>query len=44
MAKENLIYKVDQFVAHLEDEGYELFDIIDVLSEYIELCEDVYDR
>ncbi|AGK86699.1 hypothetical protein S-CBP42_0048 [Synechococcus phage S-CBP42] len=44
MTKDNLINKVDQFVSHLEDEGFDLFDILDVLTEYIELCEDVYDR
>lgn len=44
MANERLIYLVDQYVSHLEDEGFDLFEILDVLTQYIELCEDVYDR
>lgn len=34
---DNLFFEIDALVEALEDSGYELSDIIDVLAEYVDI-------
>lgn len=37
----DLIYKVDGFVSDLEEEGYEIDEILDTFEEYLSILEDI---
>ena len=37
----DLIYKIDGFVFDLEEEGYSFDEIVDALTEYLEIIEEL---
>jgi hypothetical protein len=37
----DLIYKVDGFVSDLEEEGYDIDEILDAFDEYLAITEDI---
>lgn len=34
---DNLFFEVDKFVSKMEEAGYDIGDVVDVLSEYVEI-------
>ena len=41
MDNEKAFYAIDNFVRELEDEGLSLQTVIDLLKEYISICEEL---